>query len=74
MNGRFHSLIVREARSAMIEQAIDRNGRIPFTGPQALAFDRPASTTCTRGSHIRIGSITTSSMRSRTAKDHEWKR
>jgi GntR family transcriptional regulator of vanillate catabolism len=40
MNGRFHALIVREAGSAMIEQAIDRNARIPFTEPQALAFDR----------------------------------
>jgi GntR family transcriptional regulator of vanillate catabolism len=40
MNARFHNLIVREARSPMIEQALERNARIPFVGPQALAFDK----------------------------------
>ena len=40
MNGRFHDLIVREARSPTIEQALERTSRIPFVGPQALAFDR----------------------------------
>jgi GntR family transcriptional regulator of vanillate catabolism len=40
MNARFHDLIVREARSPMIEQALERNARIPFVGPQALAFDK----------------------------------
>jgi GntR family transcriptional regulator of vanillate catabolism len=40
MNGRFHDLIVREARSVVIEQALERNGRIPFAAPQALAFDK----------------------------------
>lgn len=40
MNARFHDLIVREARSPMIEQTLERNARIPFVGPQALAFDR----------------------------------
>src|SRR5882724_13046332 len=40
MNARFHSLIVREARSPMIEQTLERNARIPFVGPQALAFDK----------------------------------
>jgi GntR family transcriptional regulator of vanillate catabolism len=39
MNGRFHELIVVEARSAMIEQNLARNARIPFVAPQALAFD-----------------------------------
>jgi GntR family transcriptional regulator, vanillate catabolism transcriptional regulator len=39
MNARFHNLIVREARSPMIEQTLERNARIPFVGPQALAFD-----------------------------------
>jgi len=39
MNGRFHDLIVREARSPMIEQTLERNARIPFVGPHALAFD-----------------------------------
>ena len=40
MNTQFHRLIVREARSPMIEQSLDRIARIPFAGPQALAFDR----------------------------------
>ncbi|HVO49288.1 MAG TPA: GntR family transcriptional regulator [Steroidobacteraceae bacterium] len=40
MNARFHELIVREAHSPMIEQALERNARIPFVGPQALAFDK----------------------------------
>lgn len=40
MNGRFHDLIVLEAGSAMIEQTLERNGRIPFAAPQALAFDK----------------------------------
>src|SRR5258708_20378501 len=35
MNARFHDLIVREARSPMIEQALERNARIPFAGSQA---------------------------------------
>jgi GntR family transcriptional regulator of vanillate catabolism len=39
MNAGFHQLIVREAQSPMIAQALERNGRIPFAGPQALAFD-----------------------------------
>jgi GntR family transcriptional regulator, vanillate catabolism transcriptional regulator len=40
MNARFHDIIVREAHSPMIEQALERNGRVPFAGPQALAFDK----------------------------------
>jgi GntR family transcriptional regulator of vanillate catabolism len=40
MNARFHELIIKEARSPMIEQALERNARIPFAGPQALAFDK----------------------------------
>jgi GntR family transcriptional regulator of vanillate catabolism len=40
MNAQFHQLIVHEACSPMIEQALERNARIPFAGPQALAFDR----------------------------------
>jgi GntR family transcriptional regulator of vanillate catabolism len=40
MNARFHDLIVREARSPIIEQTLERNARIPFVGPQALAFDK----------------------------------
>jgi GntR family transcriptional regulator of vanillate catabolism len=40
MNTRFHDLIVHEARSPMIEQALERNARIPFVGPQTLAFDK----------------------------------
>ncbi len=29
-----------ECRSAIIQQALERNARIPFAGPQALAVDR----------------------------------
>ncbi len=38
MNSRFHLLIVREARSPMIEEALERNSRIPFASAQAVAF------------------------------------
>ena len=40
MNVRFHQLIVLECRSSIIQQALERNARIPFAGPQALASDR----------------------------------
>jgi len=40
MNVRFHQLIVVECRSAIIQQALERNARIPFAGPQALAIDK----------------------------------
>ena len=40
MNQRFHSLILAEAASPILSEAIERNNRIPFAGPQALAFDR----------------------------------
>jgi GntR family transcriptional regulator of vanillate catabolism len=40
MNQRFHSLILSEAGSPILGEAIERNNRIPFAGPQALAFDR----------------------------------
>jgi GntR family transcriptional regulator, vanillate catabolism transcriptional regulator len=40
MNARFHTLIMSEARSPMITQALERIGHIPFAGPQALAFDK----------------------------------
>jgi len=40
MNVRFHELIVRECRSPIIQQALERNARIPFAGPQALAVDK----------------------------------
>ena len=40
MNVRFHRLIVVECRSAIIQQALERNARIPFAGPQALAVDK----------------------------------
>ncbi len=38
MNSRFHELIVREAHSPMIEEAVERNSRIPFASAQAVAF------------------------------------
>jgi GntR family transcriptional regulator of vanillate catabolism len=40
MNSRFHMLILREANSAILQSTLERNSRIPFAGPQALAFDR----------------------------------
>jgi GntR family transcriptional regulator of vanillate catabolism len=40
MNTRFHELILQEAGSRMIAQALERNNRIPFGGPQALAFEK----------------------------------
>jgi GntR family transcriptional regulator, vanillate catabolism transcriptional regulator len=40
MNTRFHSLILREAGSVILSEALERNNRVPFAGPQALAFDR----------------------------------
>ena len=40
MNVRFHQLIVGECRSPIIQQALERNARIPFAGPQALALDK----------------------------------
>jgi len=40
MNVRFHQLIALECRSPIIQQALERNARIPFAGPQAVAFDK----------------------------------
>lgn len=40
MNARFHALILGAANSAILSSAIERNSRVPFAGPQALAFDR----------------------------------
>jgi GntR family transcriptional regulator of vanillate catabolism len=40
MNTRFHSSILREAGSVILSEALERNSRVPFAGPQALAFDR----------------------------------
>jgi GntR family transcriptional regulator, vanillate catabolism transcriptional regulator len=40
MNSRFHGLIMSAAGSAILAAAMERNSRVPFAGPQALAFDR----------------------------------
>lgn len=40
MNARFHTAILEEADSELIAEAIERNSRVPFAGPQALAFDK----------------------------------
>jgi GntR family transcriptional regulator, vanillate catabolism transcriptional regulator len=40
MNQRFHRLILQAADSAIITAAMERIARVPFAGPQALAFDR----------------------------------
>ncbi|MDX9874849.1 MAG: GntR family transcriptional regulator [Spongiibacteraceae bacterium] len=40
MNERFHRLIIEDARSEVISEALRRNSHIPFGGAQALAFDK----------------------------------
>lgn len=40
MNGRLHGLIVEEALSPMIGQALERISHVAFAAPQALAFDK----------------------------------
>jgi GntR family transcriptional regulator of vanillate catabolism len=40
MNERFHQLILREAASPLLTETLERNSRVPFAGPQALAFDK----------------------------------
>ena len=40
MNARFHAILLREADSAILSDALERNARIPFGGSQALAFDK----------------------------------
>ena len=40
MNERFHSLILQEGGSSILNAALERNSRIPFAGAQALAFDK----------------------------------
>jgi GntR family transcriptional regulator, vanillate catabolism transcriptional regulator len=39
MNSRFHGLIIQAADSPLLSEAIERIGRIPFAGANALAFD-----------------------------------
>jgi len=39
MNGRFHALIVAEAGSSVFSHALARNSGVPFTSPEAIAFD-----------------------------------
>lgn len=40
MNARFHAILLREADSTILSDALERNARIPFGGSQALAFDK----------------------------------
>jgi GntR family transcriptional regulator of vanillate catabolism len=40
MNARFHRLILKEAGSLILGEALQHNSRVPFAGPQALAFDK----------------------------------
>ena len=40
MNARVHNLILEEAGSSLLSTALERNSRVPFAGPQAVAFDR----------------------------------
>src|SRR5690606_19858052 len=39
MNVRFHRLIVQGTGGVVIADALDHNSRVPFAGPQALAFE-----------------------------------
>jgi len=50
MNGRFHRLIVHEAHSAIIGQALERIAHIPFAAPDALAFDKSSL----KGMYLRL--------------------
>lgn len=38
INRQFHGAIVEECGSSLVSAALDRNARIPFTAPQAVAF------------------------------------
>jgi len=40
MNERFHALILKTSGSALLAETLERNSRIPFAGPQALAFNK----------------------------------
>jgi GntR family transcriptional regulator of vanillate catabolism len=40
MNGRMHGLIVQDARSSMIGQALERISHVPFASPTALVSDK----------------------------------
>jgi len=40
MNARFHQALINEACSPVLEEALERNNRIPFAGAQAVAFER----------------------------------
>lgn len=40
MNERFHQLILKAASSPLLAETLERNSRIPFAGPQALAFNK----------------------------------
>ncbi len=39
-NAQFHQLLVHAADSQILSDAIERNGRIPFAGAQAVAFEK----------------------------------
>ncbi|MDR2215985.1 MAG: GntR family transcriptional regulator [Nevskiaceae bacterium] len=40
MNTRFHSAITQAAGSTLLSDTLERNSRVPFGGPQALAFNK----------------------------------
>jgi GntR family transcriptional regulator of vanillate catabolism len=40
MNRRFHALILQAAGSVILSATLERNNRVPFAAPQALAFDK----------------------------------
>lgn len=40
MNIRFHGIIIEGAGSALLADTLERNSRVPFGGPQALAFNK----------------------------------
>lgn len=40
MNIRFHGAIIEEAGSVLLTDTLERNSRVPFGGPQALAFNK----------------------------------
>lgn len=40
MNMRFHNAIIQQAGSVLLTDTLERNSRVPFGGPQALAFNK----------------------------------
>ena len=74
MNGRFHGLILEEAGSQILSEALARNSRVPFAGPQAMAFDRINARAQLRRSAVRASAASRDRrQRSSTARAAGWR-